>query len=53
MTERRFRIAITLLVWAAFAMLPLVVAEWYLGRLAQLITYGIFAMSLAFVWGQV
>jgi branched-chain amino acid transport system permease protein/urea transport system permease protein len=53
MTGRRFRIATTLLVWAAFAMLPLVVAEWYLGKLAQLITYGIFAMSLAFVWGQV
>jgi branched-chain amino acid transport system permease protein/urea transport system permease protein len=44
--------ALTLLVLAVFALLPLIVAEWYLGRLAQLITYGIFAMSLAFVWGQ-
>jgi len=53
MTARRLRIALTVLVWAAFALLPLVVAQWYLGKLAQLITYGIFAMSLAFAWGQV
>jgi urea transport system permease protein len=52
MTDRRLRFGLTLLVWTAFALLPLVVAEWYLATLAQLITYGIFAMSLAFVWGQ-
>jgi len=52
MPGRHLGSALTVLVWAAFALLPLLVAEWYLGRLAQLITYGIFAMSLAFVWGQ-
>jgi urea transport system permease protein len=53
MTDRRLRFGLTLLVWTTFALLPLAVATWYLGTLAQLITYGIFAMSLAFVWGQV
>src|SRR5919106_4944742 len=53
MTDRTLRIGLTVLVWVGFALLPLVVAEWYLSRLAQLIAYGIFAMSLAFVWGQV
>jgi branched-chain amino acid transport system permease protein/urea transport system permease protein len=48
----RLPVALTLLVWLGCLLLPLVVAEWTLGRLAQLITYGIFAMSLAFVWGQ-
>jgi branched-chain amino acid transport system permease protein/urea transport system permease protein len=52
MQGRPLGTSLTLLVWAALALLPIVVAEWYLGRLAQLITYGIFAMSLAFVWGQ-
>ena len=53
MTDRTLRIGLTVLVWAGFALLPLAVAEWYLSSLAQLIAYGIFAMSLAFVWGQV
>jgi urea transport system permease protein len=53
MLVRTLRIGPTVLVWAGFALLPLVVAEWYLSSLAQLIAYGIFAMSLAFVWGQV
>ncbi len=53
MTERRLRIGVTVAVWVAFALLPLAVPDWYLNKLAQLITYGIFAMSLALIWGQV
>jgi urea transport system permease protein len=45
------------LAWAAAAWLlllagPLAVGEWRLSQLAQVISYGILAMSLAFVWGQ-
>ena len=53
MTDRALRSGLTVLVWVGFLLLPLVVDEWYLSSLAQLIAYGIFAMSLAFVWGQV
>ena len=28
------------------------VSEWRISQLAQITSYGIFAMSLAFVWGQ-
>jgi urea transport system permease protein len=31
---------------------PLMVGEWRLAQLAQVISYGILAISLAFVWGQ-
>jgi len=53
MRGARLPVALSLAVLLAFVLLPLVVERWYLGSLAQLITYGIFAMSLAFVWGQV
>jgi urea transport system permease protein len=53
MTDRTLRSGLTVLVCVGFLLLPLAVDEWYLSSLAQLIAYGIFAMSLAFVWGQV
>lgn len=31
---------------------PLVLKDWHVGQLAQYLSYGIFAMSLALVWGQ-
>jgi len=31
---------------------PLALKEWQVGQLAQYLSYGIFAMSLALVWGQ-
>jgi branched-chain amino acid transport system permease protein/urea transport system permease protein len=46
------RTALTVAVWALLGLAPLAVSDWRLGQLAQLISYGIFAMSLAFVWGQ-
>ena len=46
------RHALIAAVWALLALLPLVLSEWKLMQLSQLVSYGIFAMSLAFVWGQ-
>jgi len=46
------RIAVTFAVWIALFLLPLTVDDWRLTQLAQFVSYGIFAMSLAFVWGQ-
>lgn len=40
------------LVWAAVLAAPLVLGEWELVRMTQLLCYGIFAISLAFVWHQ-
>jgi branched-chain amino acid transport system permease protein/urea transport system permease protein len=44
--------ALTVAVWLLLAACPFVVSEWRLSQLAQITTYGIFAMSLAFLWGQ-
>lgn len=41
-----------LAVWGVLALLPLAVGEWQLSELAQFAAYGIFAMSLALIWGQ-
>jgi len=45
-------IALSVAVWAMLIVLPAVLSEWRLSQLAQLMSYGIFAMSLSFVWGQ-
>lgn len=36
----------------ALVVAPLVLDDWRLSQLAQLLTYGLFALSLAFIWGQ-
>lgn len=36
----------------ALVLAPLVLDDWRLSQLAQLLTYGLFALSLAFIWGQ-
>ena len=46
------RHALIVAVWLLLALLPLALSEWKLMQLSQLVSYGIFAMSLAFVWGQ-
>ncbi len=46
------RYALVAGVWLLLALLPLALSEWKLAQLSQLVSYGIFAMSLAFVWGQ-
>ncbi|MEZ5863586.1 MAG: branched-chain amino acid ABC transporter permease [Geminicoccaceae bacterium] len=40
------------LVWLGLALLPLGIGEWQVLQLAQFLTYGLFAMSLALAWGR-
>ena len=40
------------LVWVIVFAAPLVLPDWALSSVAQLICYGLFAVSLAFVWNQ-
>ena len=44
--------ALSAAVWVLLAASPLVVDEWRLSQMAQVISYGILAMSLSFLWGQ-
>jgi urea ABC transporter permease protein UrtC len=39
-------------VWLILGLLPLGLGDWQMGQLALFFCYGIFAMSLALVWGQ-
>ena len=50
--KSRLNLTLTAVVWGLLALTPLFVETWLLGQLAQFLTYGIFAMSLALVWGQ-
>lgn len=36
----------------ALVLAPLMLDDWRISQLAQLLTYGLFALSLAFIWGQ-
>ncbi|MGI9332486.1 MAG: branched-chain amino acid ABC transporter permease [Gammaproteobacteria bacterium] len=47
------QIARTTAVWIVLMALPLFVDDWSLSQFTQFIPYGIFAMSLALIWGQV
>lgn len=49
---KRNALILAAMVWLGFAVLPLLVDDWQLLQLAQFMTYGIFAMSLALIWGQ-
>jgi urea ABC transporter permease protein UrtC len=46
------RRGIEIAVWLVLGLLPVVLDDWQTGQLALFFCYGIFAMSLAFVWGQ-
>lgn len=48
----RLALPLTILFWVAVAAAPLYLDNWNLGLMAQLMIYGIFAMSLSFIWGQ-
>lgn len=52
--RRRFGRAalIDAVVWGGFAVLPAVLGDWQTGQLAVFFVYGLFAMSLALIWGQ-
>jgi urea ABC transporter permease protein UrtC len=43
---------LNLAVWGALALAPLALGDWQVGQLAQYFTYGLFAMSLALIWGH-
>lgn len=43
----------TRLIWLALFLLPLVVGDYGQAQLGQFMIYGLFAMSLGFLWGQV
>src|SRR5438105_280521 len=49
---RHARLLINPIIWIGLICGPLLVDEWQLSELSQRFSYGIFAMSLAFVWGQ-
>ncbi len=44
-------IPLTVLVWVVLFCLPLVLGDWNAALFAQYVTYGIFALSLALIWG--
>lgn len=48
----RLPILLSLAFGAALLLAPLLLDDWRLSQLAQLLTYGLFALSLAFIWGQ-
>jgi urea ABC transporter permease protein UrtC len=51
---RAYRLIIAnALVWLALGGLPLIYDSYYIGQLALYVVYGIFAMSLALIWGQI
>jgi urea transport system permease protein len=52
LTISNSRVFANVVAWALLLAGPFLVDAWQLAQLNQLITYGIFAMSLAFVWGQ-
>ena len=44
---------VTAAIWVALGLVPLVLGEWAQSQLAQFMTYGVFALGLGFLWGQV
>ena len=48
----RAGVALSIAVWIALALGPAALDPWAASQLAQYMTYGLFAMSLAFIWGQ-
>lgn len=44
---------LTSIIWVGLAVMPLFLGPWELATLAQLLAYGIAAMSLSFIWGNV
>lgn len=52
MTLSRSSSMLTIGLWLLLAVVPLGIDEWRLSQMAQIITYGVLAMSLAFGWGQ-
>ena len=52
MRAARAGVGLSIAVWLVLAATPLAIDAWAASQLAQYMTYGLFAMSLAFIWGQ-
>ena len=52
MDRLRSRTMVTVGSWTLLGISSLVLDDWNLAQLAQYMAYGIFAMGLAFIWGQ-
>ncbi len=52
MARLRAAVPLTVAIWATLLIGPVLLDDWSRDQLAQYMTYGIFAMSLAFIWGQ-
>lgn len=52
MATGRHGIWLTAAIWLLLALAPVVLDDWRIGQLAQYMTYGIFALGLALIWGQ-
>jgi urea transport system permease protein len=52
MRPKSFQLLLGPIVWAGLGLAPLVLNEWSLTQLGLYMSYGIFAMALAFIWGQ-
>jgi len=46
------RLSVDAVVWGGLLALPALLGGWQVGEFAQFFTYGIFAMSLALIWGH-
>ncbi len=53
MRNPKTAIALTVVPWITLVLAPIVLGEWSLTQLAQYMAYGVFAIALAFIWGQV
>ena len=47
------RIVLTLAVWGVLGLMPFFLGQWELAMMSQLLVYGIAALSLSFIWGEV
>ena len=52
MRNNTLAVPLTFALWIVLAAAPIALGEWSLTQLAQYMAYGIFAMGLAFIWGQ-
>jgi branched-chain amino acid transport system permease protein/urea transport system permease protein len=52
MRSAQLAVPLTVALWIALALAPIVLGDWSLTQLAQYMAYGIFALALAFIWGQ-
>lgn len=49
----KIRLLLTAAVWLVLCLMPLLLGQWELAMMGQLLIYGIAALSLSFIWGEV